>query len=173
MTPASVAPAGRPRPSVLEVGYRIAIAVKGFDGLLELLVGVLILVSPTAPHAVLTAIIGEATESTSPVNTLVTTYVRGLDRDLASSGLTVLTIFLLTHGLVKVALVFCLIKKYHRAYPVALVVLTAFLGYQLYTFVVSPTVGLALFAVLDVVIIVLVYREWRSLRRDAHSAAAA
>ncbi len=42
-----------------------------------------------------------------------------------------------------------------------------FLGYQVYTLVPNPTIGMALLSVLDAIIIVLIYREYRTLTTRA------
>lgn len=39
-----------------------------------------------------------------------------------------LMVYVIVHGGIKVGLVYCLLRKYHQAYPIALVVLAAFLG---------------------------------------------
>lgn len=61
-------------------------------------------------------------------------------------------------------------RKNHRVYPYALAVLTLFLGYQIYTLVTKPTIGLALLSMLYAIIIVLIYREYRTLRHRQNCA---
>ena len=78
-------------------------------------------------------------------------------------------LFLLTHGIVKLVLVYCLLKQFRRVYPYGLAVLTIFAVYQIYVLIQRPTLSLALLAALDVVIIWLVWREWRSLPKPAPS----
>jgi len=71
---------------------------------------------------------------------------------------------LLTHGLVKVVLVTCLLMNKLWAYPYALVALGLFLVYQVYELVVHPTFGMAFLSVLDAIIILLVWREWQQVK---------
>ena len=62
-------------------------------------------------------------------------------------------------------LVYCLLKEYLWVYPYALAVLGLFAVYQIVVLVQRPSVALVLLAILDIVIILLVWREWRSLAR--------
>ena len=147
-----------------EAVYKVGVAIKGFDGLLELVVGVMLLISPQLVHVVLTGIAGELGEHHTHVLQFIAEYVARVDVELAKSGLTFLILFLITHGLVKLALVYCLLKEIVRAYPVSLVILSAFLVYQLYVTIINPSIGMVIFTLLDAVIIWLVWGEYRDLR---------
>jgi len=143
--------------------YDIGIIIKGLDGLAELAAGVALLVAPGLVHTLLSGIVGHTINHHSHTFRLVGEYVGRLDAQLAASGLTFLIIFLVSHGLVKVVLVGCLLKKIVKAYPYALAVLGAFLVYQVYVFIREPSISMALFSILDGVIIWLVWREYRML----------
>ena len=144
--------------------YNIGIGIKGFDGLVELVVGVALLISPSLVHNVLSAIAGEAGEHHTRMFQFVSEYIARIDTDLAHSGLTFLIIFLIGHGVVKLALVYCLLKRIVRAYPIALAILVAFLVYQVYVLIRSPGIGMLLFTLLDIAIIWLVWGEYSELR---------
>lgn len=141
----------------------VGIAVKGFDGLIELIAGLWLLVAPGSLHALLAVALGEAHEHSGKISTFVAQNIAHADEDLVRGGLFIVVIFLLSHGLVKLALVYALLKRLLWAYPYALTILGAFLVYQLYVCVVHPSIGMTLFALLDIAIIGLVWREWRTL----------
>ncbi|TFC32873.1 DUF2127 domain-containing protein [Cryobacterium sp. MDB1-18-2] len=143
--------------------YSVGVGIKGIDGVIELAAGLVVWVSPAFVHALLAGVAGEAGEGDSSAMRFLAQYVARLDSELAATGAGFLIAFLITHGAVKVALVYCLLRKWHRAYPYALGILIAFLGYQLYAFVLRPTVGMAVITALDAAIVVLVYREYREL----------
>jgi uncharacterized membrane protein len=67
---------------------------------------------------------------------------------------------------VKIALVVALLRRWQPAYPLAIAVLGAFVGYELYRAVRTGSLLLPALAVLDIAIIVAVVREYRLLRRD-------
>lgn len=147
-----------------ETVYRIGVGIKGFDGLVELVTGVALLISPSLVHMVLSTVAVEAGEHQGSVFHFIADYIARIDGDLARSGLTFLILFLITHGLVKLALVYCLLKEIVRAYPVALAILVLFLIYQAYVFIIQPSIGMGLFTFLDIVIIWLVWGEYQDLR---------
>ncbi|HEY8914215.1 DUF2127 domain-containing protein [Lacisediminihabitans sp.] len=148
----------------IDVAYTIGVVVKGIDGAIEFVVGLLLLVAPGLVHAVLSAVASEAREGSSATNTFITDYVARLDSQLARGGLAFLIAFLIIHGVVKLVLVYCLLRKFHRVYPIAIGVLVVFLAYQAYAFATAPSIGLAVFTVLDALIIFFVYREYRQIR---------
>lgn len=144
--------------------YDFGIIVKGIDGFIELAAGVLLWVSPSLAHSLLMGVHNELLEgSAHHVQQYVAQYIGRLDAQLAAAGLIFLIIFLISHGVIKLALVYALLKKIVQAYPVALVILGLFLVYQIYVFVREPTIGMALFSVLDAIIIGLVWREYKLL----------
>lgn len=96
----------------------------------------------------------------------IATRVAHAGHNLAAGHNIFAALFLLTHGLVKVVLVTCLLLNKLWAYPWALGALGLFLVYQLYQLVTAPTFGMALLTVLDVLIIGLVYREWQKVHVD-------
>ena len=145
--------------------YRIGVAIKGIDGLLELVAGLFLLFSPHLLHQFLQGIVGKAELHHTHTTHLVATYIAHIDADLARSGLTFLIIFLIGHGIVKLALVYCLLRRILWAYPYALGVLGFFLLYQLYALIINPlSVGMWIFTALDIAIIYLVWGEWKDLK---------
>jgi uncharacterized membrane protein len=72
--------------------------------------------------------------------------------------------YLLSHGLVNVALVIGLLRGRLWAYPVSLAVLVAFIAYQGYRYSYTHSIGLMVLTAFDIVIIWLIWHEWRLLR---------
>lgn len=144
--------------------YKIGVAIKGVDGLLEFIAGIALVISPRLVHIALGGLAAEVGEHHAHVFQFIAEYIGHLDSDLARGGLVFLTIFLISHGVIKLALVYCLLREYVRAYPYALVILVGFLVYQLYAFIKLPTIGMGVFTLLDIIIIYLVWGEWRDLR---------
>lgn len=147
-----------------EAVYKISVGIKGFDGLTELVTGLALWVSPTLVHSVLGAVVGEAGEGDSKILHFIADTVAHVDSDLAKSGLAFLILFLIIHGLVKLVLVYCLLKEIVRAYPVALAILVVFLVYQAYVLIINPSIGMAFFTILDAIIIWIVWDEYQELK---------
>jgi len=144
--------------------YKLGIVIKGLDGLVEFVAGVAVLISPPLVHRLLSMLIAELGEHNSRPFQFLANNVGRVDADLLKSGLIFLTIFLIVHGIVKLALVYCLLRRIVRAYPVALLILVIFLLYQVYVLIVHPTIAMALFSLLDAVIIWLVWEEYQELK---------
>lgn len=150
-----------------DMAYKIGVGLKGLDGLFELIVGIALLISPSIIHTVLTAIVGHAHKHHGHAYHFIGEYVARLDQDLAKSGLVFLIIFLIGHGIIKLVLVYCLFRKITKVYPYALFVLVLFFMYQVYVLVQDPlSLALWFFTILDIVIIWLVYGEWKDLQEE-------
>ena len=153
--------------------YDVGVILKGIDGSVEVVVGLLLWLAPGALAALADRAADELASGTSTLRQDLATAAGRLDHALSHGSLTVVVVFLILHGGVKLALVYCLLKKLHWAYPYALAVLGLFLAYQLYALVTRPTVWMLVFTLLDAAIIYLVYREYREIRADLARAEAA
>ncbi|MGN6278982.1 MAG: DUF2127 domain-containing protein [Sphingomonas sp.] len=72
--------------------------------------------------------------------------------------------YLISHGLFNAALVVGLLKEKLWAYPASLVVLTVFIAYQVYRYWLDHSSGLLVLTGLDILLIALVYHEWRIVK---------
>jgi len=152
-------PLFRPQ-TLLDKTYEIGIIIKGIDGVIELIGGILVLVLSPGTILNISQFFTQDALQKNPHNFLAN-HIDKAGHHLASGQTTFAALFLLTHGLVKVVLVTCLLLNKLWAYPWALVALSLFLVYQLYLLITRPTFGMAFLTVLDVIIIGLVYREWQ------------
>jgi uncharacterized membrane protein len=73
--------------------------------------------------------------------------------------------YLLSHGLVKIVLVYGLLKERLWAYPASFVVFGAFILYQLYRYSYTHDAGLILLSIFDLFVIALAVHEYRLLRK--------
>lgn len=146
--------------------FRIAITLKGLDGALQL-IGALILAF--IPATVVTGFVNAVITRDllgDPSGTLARHLETAAEHFAGGGTKTFAVAYLLAHGLLKLGLVWALARKWVRAYPVAMVVLAAFVVYEIYRAFETHSIALPFFAALDAVIIVLVYREYRNLKRD-------
>jgi uncharacterized membrane protein len=149
--------------TLLDKTYEIGLFIKGFDGTVELLGALLLIVTPASAITRLTHFLVDNELSSNP-HSFVATHVLHWGTGLAAGHNTFAILFLATHGAVKVGLVVALLRQKMWAYPVALVALTGFLVYQVYLLITKPTFGMAFLTVLDVIILWLVSREWQNAR---------
>jgi len=155
-------PNGEQGRDALDKTFDVLLVLKGLDGLLELIGGVvLIIVSPeTINHFAYWLTQHELSEDP---HDFLARHLLKLTANLHNTQLFG-AIYLLTHGLVKLIIVIGLLRREHWAYYVAFVFLGGFVIYQIYRLTYAPSVGLALLTVFDVVIIWLTWREYGRMR---------
>jgi uncharacterized membrane protein len=71
------------------------------------------------------------------------------------------------HRAFEVGLVAGYLRGVRRVCPAALVVLTAFIGYQSYRLAHVPSISLLLLTLIDIVVVLLIARAWR-FRHSRH-----
>jgi uncharacterized membrane protein len=144
--------------------FRVGITLKGFDGSLETAAGVLLLVKPSALR-----------DLSLTMWTFGHFHHHGGGRfagQLAATDPVFASMYLLSHGLVKVVLAVALWMNRLWAYPVAILVFSAFAIYQIYRLQHVYSTGLLLLTISDIAIIWLTILEYRDQRR-IHSLPAA
>ncbi|SDB95133.1 Uncharacterized membrane protein [Raineyella antarctica] len=145
---------------LLDRTFFVSLILKGLDGVLELIGGVVLLVvTPSQIQLAVAAVTrGEFAEDPNDlVATLLVRYAGQLNVSLTLFGAW----YLLVHGVVKVLLVGAVLRDRLWAYPWLIGFLVAFVGYQSYELVVHYTWGLLLLTLFDVFILYLTYREYR------------
>ncbi|HSX07615.1 MAG TPA: DUF2127 domain-containing protein [Candidatus Saccharimonadales bacterium] len=157
--------------TLLDKTYEIGIIIKGIDGVAELIGGILLLAVPPSAINDLIEWLAQSEFGHEP-HSFVTTHILQYGHHLAEGHNAFAVAFLLTHGLVKVVLVACLLRNKLWAYPFGLVTLGLFIAYQLYEMIVHPTFGMGFLTVLDAIIIWLVWREWQQQKRKQSPQAA-
>jgi len=74
-------------------------------------------------------------------------------------------LYLITHGVLKLAVVVGLLREKLWAYPACFVVFSAFIAYQLYRFSFTDDFGLVALSILDAFVIALAWHEYRLLKK--------
>ena len=151
----------------LDESFRLSLVIKGIDGALELIGGLLLFaVSPTTMDRLARAIFHH--ELSEDPNDVLARHVLHVTANLHATR-TFGAVYLLAHGVAKLVMVIGLWKHQKWAYPFALVFLVAFVLYQLYRMTFAPSVGLALLTVFDLFVIWLVWRDYREHERTSVS----
>jgi uncharacterized membrane protein len=167
--PAEPTPADRKAASTDRL-FRIAIALKGLDGGVQLIGALLLwIIPPTAITGLANAIITR--DLLGDPNGGLAHHLQTAADQFAGGTRTFAIVYLLAHGVIKLALVWALVKRIRPAFPVAVVVLAAFVVYEVWRAVHTHSILLPIFAALDVVIIVLIIREYLQLRAEHRAGA--
>jgi uncharacterized membrane protein len=154
----------------LDKTFKIGLVLKGLDGILEVTGGVLLLLlSPSSIEHIARSLTAE--ELSEDPHDHIANYLLHSTSHL-SSGVTLFgAIYLLSHGIAKIVLVALVLRDKLWAYPWLIVLLLAFIGYQIYRLAwVHFSVGLTALTVFDAALVWLTWREYRSKRAHIHGA---
>lgn len=145
---------------VLDLVFLVGVLFKGIDGFVELVGGVaLLFIGPARLQGMANAL--TAHELSHDPDDVIANFVRHEAAHLGSGGVAFIAVYLLLHGVVKLAIVIALLAGTRRVYPWAIAALIAFVLFQLYELVTAPSIGFVLLTAFDLVIVWLTWREWR------------
>jgi uncharacterized membrane protein len=154
----------RPLSPALDKTFKIGLVLKGLDGILEVVGGILLLfLSPhDIQHLVRTL---TAHELSQDPHDMIARYLVHSTSHL-TAGITVFgAVYLLSHGIAKIVLVALVLRDKLWAYPWLIALLLAFIGYQIYRITaVHFSAGLTALTVFDAALVWLTWREYRSKR---------
>ena len=91
----------------------------------------------------------------------VANYLLSAAGHFSGSAAHFIAAYLASHGAVKLALIVALLQKRLWAYPVAIAVFGAFIMYQVYRYTVTHSLSLMLLTIVDLVVIILTWHEYR------------
>jgi uncharacterized membrane protein len=151
--------------TILHDTFRTGITMKGIDGVVEAIGGVLLwFVKPSKISGPLKIFF--AHELSRDPHDFVAKHLLHLSDKLATSDATFASLFLLSHGVVKVVLVTCLWLDKLWAYPATIVVFGAFCVYQMYRFTHTHSIALVLLTIFDLGLILLTWHEYQEQKQS-------
>lgn len=155
------------------VPFKLVAVLKGADGLAQVLGALLLaLVSPAVitgvANAVLTRdLIGDADGTLAH-------HVARAAHHFDDSGTRIFVIgLLLAHGLVKLVLVVAMLRGKAAAFPLAMVAMTAFIVFECARAVRTGSLALPVLAAFDLLVLVMVVREFARTQRLSSGVGAA
>lgn len=146
--------------------FEVSLLLKGSHALIECIGGLALAFVSTGTIAALVNTLTQDELIEDP-NDLIATHLLTLAQNFSVSSKHFYAFYLLSHGVVKVFLVIGLLKNKLWSYPASLIVLSLFIVYQLYRFFYTYSLGLIILTVFDLIIMVLIWHEYR-LARGGH-----
>lgn len=144
--------------------FRISMYVKGFDAILEVIGGFLVLFS--SPNKLNQFIIFLTQhELNEDPHDFLGNYLRSVSHVLNSNVLLYLSLYLFIHGAIKLFLVVMLLKNKIWAYPLSVCIFILFIAYQIYHYALHPSLGLMLLTIFDALVIILTWNEYKILQK--------
>ena len=152
------------RERVLEIVFRVTLIVKGADGVLELIGGVLLLfLTPERMNAVVRFLTQH--ELGQDPDDPIANWIVHFSHHLTGSATLFGAVYLLLHGIVKVVLVWAVLREQLWAYPWMIGFLAVFIGWQTWELARHFSWGMVALTAFDVLIVALTVHEYRVQRR--------
>jgi uncharacterized membrane protein len=153
----------------LDDTFKISVTLKGLDGLLEIIGGtVLLFVKPSTLDQIARSLTQH--ELSEDPHDFIARHILHSAGHLTHGGTLFAAVYLLSHGIAKVVLVVALLRDQLWAYPAMIVLLGAFIVYQLYRLSYHATLGLTLLTIFDAFVVWLTWREYQSKHSKAAQA---
>ena len=144
--------------------FRVSIFLKGLYSFFEFLAG-LILFFVTSKQIFIFIYNIFQSEFLQDVRDFIIKYMPPVVGNLPYQLKLFISLYLLSHGIVKLGLIIALWKEKRWAYPLAIVVFGGFIVYQIYKYAIQPSLVLLVLTDLDMAVIILTWLEWRHRKK--------
>lgn len=156
--------------SLLDRSFQASITLKGLDGILEIVTAFLFLTVTPERVSSLIDFFTFHSLSRNP-NAFVASHLLHASQNIVAHSHNFIFIYLLSHGVAKVVLVVALWCNRMWAYPAMIVLLAAFIVYQLYRMTFAPSIFLVGLTIFDAIVILLTWAEYKKQKRTRATAA--
>jgi len=140
--------------------FEVGVAIKGIDGLLEIIGSLfLFFISPDKINSWIISFTQHEL-SEDPKDYVANHLINAVHHFSANTKLFQ-ALYLLSHGLIKIFLVWSLLRNKLWAYPVSVAFLITFIFYQVYRYSYTHAFSLIILTVFDIFIVGLTWHEYR------------
>jgi uncharacterized membrane protein len=152
------------RDSLLHRTFRAGITLKGIDGLLEIAAGAALwFVDPAKMNAFVGGVLQH--ELSRYPHDFIAAHLLHITESATHASPLFASLYLLSHGLVKVILVAALWRDRLWAYPLTIYVFGGFMVYQVYRWTYTHSFALAVLTVFDAFVVWLTWDEYHRQER--------
>jgi uncharacterized membrane protein len=152
------------RRRVLHWFFDLSVVMKGVNGFLEMIGGVLLLVFTPKQLSAAVIFLTQYELSDDPQDAISNAMVHFVSHLQVNTKIFA-AFYLLCYGLLKIILAYNLLQERLWAFPVAIGVIQAFLLYLIYRVSIHYSTGLAIVIVLDLFAILFIWSEWRTRKK--------
>ena len=146
--------------TVTDKAFRISLYLKGLDGLLEVLGGILLLLIKPEQINHLARWLTQGELSQDP-NDFIAHHILKTAHELTGSSLVFGAVYLLSHGISKIFLIIQVLRDRLWAYKALIVLIGLFVVYQTYRLIVKFSISMLLLTMFDLAVIYLTQKEYR------------
>ena len=145
--------------------FELSLMGKGVIALFEIVAGILAYLV-TQQFILNIALAVTQDELAEDPRDYISSYLLHAAQNLSITTRHFTAFFLLSHGVIKMALIVGLVRKIRWCYPAAIVVFAQFIAYQLYRFSFTHSPWLLVINALDCVVIWLTWHEYKVLKNS-------
>lgn len=142
--------------------FILSLILKGFNSILEIIGGILFLITGSITTILSFLIKGELIED--PTDFLAV-HIQNFIPYFSTHGQLYASFYLLSHGIIKIILVVNLLRNRLWAYPLTIITLFFFISYQLYKLSYVYSLDFVLLTILDVIVVILTWHEYRIIKK--------
>jgi len=153
------------RDSIVNTSFYIGLIIKGFDALAELVGGCLLL---SVNHDWVLQVIRliAAPELGEDPTDIIMNYIIKFGDTFSLTSQHAVAVYLLIHGVMKIIIIGLLWTKQLRAYIPAAFAFVVFIVYETYSWIQTPSIILALFISIDIVMTFIIILEYRRIKEE-------
>ncbi len=144
--------------------FKLSVLLKGLHALIEIVGGTLLFLVPSSVFTHLVTLVTQKELLEDP-HDLIATSLMHMGAQLSLNGKVFGSLYLLSHGLIKIVLVVALLKNKLWAYPWSLAALSLFIIYQVYRYTFTHSMGLILLTIFDLAVMWLIWKEYRIVKK--------
>lgn len=144
--------------------FELGVLLKGAHAAIECVGGIALALMPPGTIA---ALVNTWTqdELVEDPNDFIATHLLAWAQHVSVATQQFYAFYLLSHGLIKLALVVGLLRGKLWSYPASLAALGLFMVYQIYRYSYTHSFGLLVLTVFDAAVMVLIWHEWKIVRQ--------
>lgn len=148
-----------PPKTLLDKIFHVSVFIKGIDGVIEVIGGLILLFVPISKIRGL----GEITvyELQQDHHAFVAQAVIGLNSHLTPKIALISALYLIVHGTIKLLLATALFRNVYQLYPLAISLLLITIFYESYRVGLDRSYIIAFLTLFDIFIVAMAYQEWR------------
>jgi len=144
--------------------FEIGVILKGLNALIEFVLGITLLFVNVA--GIVQDMVND--ELVEDPDNFLARHLHPITSQFTPEAQFYSAIYLISHGIIKGALVFGLLKGYSWSYPAGLAVLALFVIYQCIQILIHFSIGLILLTIFDLVVMWLIWEEYKRVQQQAH-----
>lgn len=150
---------------LIHISFEIALLMKGIDGILEILGGILMIFLNQERLNNIIIFLTQGELSEDPRDLIANSFLSfGSHFSIDAQRFGVF--YLMSHGVIKCIIILLLWRRKLWAYPVSIISIILFIAYQIYRYSISPSIMMIILTIFDLVMIALTYFEYQRMKHQ-------